>query len=205
MSPLARTFLRLVVHAAYLTSNALGDDWMSKRLRLVVLRACGAQFGPGTAIHGGTYLTQPWHLRVGRGCFVNRNCYFDLESPVFLGDQVTIGHGTTLVTTHHEMGPSWKRAGATIGRSIAVHDGAWLGANVTVLPGVTIGAGAVVAAGALVTRDVLPNSLVAGVPARKLRTLPAEPAALTRVTSAGRQEAQDLSACGSASSASVSQ
>jgi acetyltransferase-like isoleucine patch superfamily enzyme len=46
----------------------------------------------------------------------------------------------------------------------------WLGANVTVVPGVTIGDGAIVGAGAVVTKDVPPNTIVAGVPAKPLRT-----------------------------------
>lgn len=48
---------------------------------------------------------------------------------------------------------------------------AWLGANVTVLPGVTIGEGAVVAAGAVVTKDVPPRTVVGGVPARIIKEL----------------------------------
>ena len=54
---------------------------------------------------------------------------------------------------------------------MTIGDGCWLGARAVVLPGVRIGAGSIVAAGALVTRDVPPNSLVAGVPAKLVRDL----------------------------------
>ena len=50
-----------------------------------------------------------------------------------------------------------------IGRNV------WIGANVTILPGVTIGNGAIVSAGAVVTKDVAENTIVAGVPAKKVR------------------------------------
>ncbi|MCB1356319.1 MAG: hypothetical protein KDK53_07450 [Maritimibacter sp.] len=56
---------------------------------------------------------------------------------------------------------------------ITVEDYAWIGAGAIVLPGVTIGTGAVVAAGAVVTRDVAPRSIVAGNPARLLRSVDA--------------------------------
>jgi len=57
---------------------------------------------------------------------------------------------------------------------VVIKDGAWLGANVTVMPGVTIGRGALVGAGAVVTHDVLDNTCVVGVPARAIRQLPTE-------------------------------
>jgi acetyltransferase-like isoleucine patch superfamily enzyme len=52
-----------------------------------------------------------------------------------------------------------------------IGDRVWIGANATVLAGVTIGHGAVVAAGAVVTRDVAPDTVVGGVPARVIRNL----------------------------------
>ncbi len=56
-------------------------------------------------------------------------------------------------------------------QKVTIKKGAWLGANVTVLPGVTIGENSVVAAGALVNKDVEPNSVYAGIPAKKIKEL----------------------------------
>ncbi len=113
-------------------------------------------------------------LCAGDNCFVNRNCYFDLEGKITLGDDVVIGHGSTFITTHHEIGPSSRRAGATVGRAIEIHSGTWIGANVIILPGVTIGSGAIVAAGAVVSKSVPANSLAAGIPAKVVRTVPTD-------------------------------
>jgi acetyltransferase-like isoleucine patch superfamily enzyme len=76
-----------------------------------------------------------------------------------------------LLTGGHVIGPPGRRAAELTCEPIVVGTGAWLGARVTVLPGVTIGDGAVVAAGAVVTRDVAPHTVVAGVPARHLNDL----------------------------------
>lgn len=76
-----------------------------------------------------------------------------------------------LMTGSHHLGNSQRRAGDFTAQPIRICDGVWLGARSTVLPGVTLHEGAVVGAGAIVNRDVPPNSLVAGVPARLIRDL----------------------------------
>jgi maltose O-acetyltransferase len=83
-----------------------------------------------------------------------------------------IGHGVTFITAIHHIGPASRRAGAIEGSSITVEDGAWIGANATVLPGITVAAGSIVAAGAVVTKCVPANTIVAGVPAKIVRQLP---------------------------------
>lgn len=166
-----RTLLRVGIHLMHLLLALLGDDFVGKGIRRSVLRGFGATIGPKTSFHGGTYFSLPSRLVVGERCFVNRGCYLDLEGSVTLGDDVVIGHGTTLVTTNHDVGPSSRRAGRAQGEPIVIGRGAWLGANVTVLPGVTIGPGAVVGACSVVTRDVPPDVSVAGVPARIIRSL----------------------------------
>lgn len=169
--PVWRTLRRMSVQTIFLASVVLGDDAVGRAARLWVLRVAGADLAAGVTMHGGTYVSHPRHLVMGEGSFISRDCYLDLEGQLVLGRRVTVGNGTTFVTTRHEVGPSDARCGAFLGVPITVGDGAWLGANVTVLPGVTIGTGVVVAAGSVVTADVPANTLVAGVPARVRRTL----------------------------------
>lgn len=169
--PVGRTWARLVAHWVYLASALLGDDWAGRRIRVTLLRWAGSRIGAGSALHGGTYLTRPAHLSLGARCFVNRGCYFDLDAPIRVGDDVVIGHRVTLVTTVHEVGDSSRRAKEWGAKSIEIGDGAWLGANSTVLPGVVIGRGTIVAAGAVVTKSTPPDVMVAGVPARVIRPL----------------------------------
>lgn len=171
VSRVKRMMLMSGVRIMHLTSNLLGDGWLSREVRLRLLRAAGATIGTGTTFHGGTYFSAPQRLRTGRDCFVNRNCYLDLEGPIILGDGVVIGHGTSLITTEHSIAGPEHRAGDRISRAVTVGDGAWLCANVTILPGVVIGPGAVIGAGAVVTTDVPANVVAVGVPARIVRVL----------------------------------
>lgn len=81
-------------------------------------------------------------------------------------DDVVVGHGATIVTAAHGIGPASRRAGPVTGLPVVIESGAWLGANAVILPGVTVGAGSVVAAGAVVIADVPVNVVVGGVPAK---------------------------------------
>ena len=129
----------------------------------------GADVHPECHIHGGSFFGDLRNLHIGAHAFVNRGCYLDLDAPVYLDDDVVIGHRVSIITAHHEMGPHCRRAGAVIGLPVRIERGVWIGANATVLPGTTIGAGAVVASGAVVTNDVPADTVVAGVPARVIR------------------------------------
>jgi len=165
--------LKLVlIHLINLSSNVLGNDFLSCRLRLGLLRLLGAKPGAGTVIRGGGYI-YGGSLVTGVRCQINRGCYFDFTGPIRFGNDVVVGHGTTFITAEHDIGAATRRAGAVSGRPIVVEDGAWIGANVTILPGVIIGKGAIVAAGAVVTKNVPANKHVGGVPAKVIRELQA--------------------------------
>lgn len=130
-------------------------------------------------IYRGAELFGP--LTVGRGTFLNRDVY--VKPGVTFGVRVAVGPFTRFLTEGHEIGVRASRAGRKQSRPVHVDDGAWIGGDVTILGGVTIGAGSVVASGSLVNRDVPPDAVVAGVPARVVRIIGAEPAAGT--TAAG--------------------
>jgi acetyltransferase-like isoleucine patch superfamily enzyme len=82
-----------------------------------------------------------------------------------------VGARVLFLTSGHEIGPSERRAGPVHSSPITVEDGCWIGAGSILLPGVTIGRGSIVAAGSVVTKDVAPDTLVGGIPARPIREL----------------------------------
>ena len=163
-------FSLLLIHSSNLLSNLLGNDFTSCLLRRYLFQLLGAKIGAGTIIRGGGYI-YGGGLTTGLNCQINRDCYFDFTASIIFGDNVVVGHGVTFITAKHEIGDVTRRAGSVVGCSITVEDGAWIGANSTILPGVLINRGAIVAAGAVVTKDVPPNCLVAGVPAKILKVL----------------------------------
>jgi acetyltransferase-like isoleucine patch superfamily enzyme len=109
-------------------------------------------------------------IRVGRNVFVNQNCTFYDLGGLDIGDDVLIGPNVSLLTSGHPVAPSQRRAGV-IARPIVVGRNVWIAAGATVIGGVTVGENAVVAAGSVVTKNVPPNTLVGGNPARVIRSI----------------------------------
>ncbi|GGD29003.1 acetyltransferase [Microbacterium faecale] len=109
------------------------------------------------------------NIRLGERVFVNSGCRFQDQGGITIGDDALIGHNTVIATLNHDLDPATRAT--TVPKPVVIGDSVWIGANATILPGVTIGDGAVVAAGAVVTADVAARTIVAGVPARRIRTL----------------------------------
>jgi acetyltransferase-like isoleucine patch superfamily enzyme len=93
--------------------------------------------------------------------------------PVKIGNHVNLAQGITVTALNHTFTNPEKRIDeqGVSTTPVAIGDDIWIGANAVILPGVTIGEHSVVAAGAVVTKDVPPHSLVAGVPARIIKTI----------------------------------
>lgn len=110
------------------------------------------------------------NIAIGNHVFFNSGCKFQDQGGITIDDGALLGHNVVLATLNHCMNPEQRAnlepAPIHIGKNV------WVGANVTVLPGVTIGDGAVIAAGAIVTKDVPANTIVGGIPAKKIKNVP---------------------------------
>lgn len=113
------------------------------------------------------------HVRIGDRVFANFGLVALDVTAITIGDDVQIGPNVQLLTPTHPVDPALRRAKWEAGAPIEIEDNVWLGGGAIVLAGVTIGENSVVGAGAVVTRDVAPNTVVVGSPARMVRTLDA--------------------------------
>jgi len=147
------------------------------QLRAPWLQLLGARIGPRSILHDvrffNLYRRGLAGLAIGSECFLGDECLLDLAEAIELEDQVTLAE-RVLVLTHMNVGYAdhpLQRHFPALAAPVTIRAGAFVGAAATLLPGVTIGRGSFVAAGSVVTSDVAEHTLVAGVPARAVRTL----------------------------------
>ena len=151
----------------------------SHKMRLLVVAAfrryvmaCGMFLIPFSGLR--VLLLKCCGVKVGRGCFIGFNviCDTNFAEQITIGDNVTISHNTLIFA--HTATPA-KSHLATVYNKVApvrIDDGAWIGANCTILPGVTIGRDCMVGAGSVVTKNTDALCLYAGNPCRKIKVFP---------------------------------
>ena len=109
------------------------------------------------------------NITLGKRVFINFGCHFQDQGGVYIGDGALIGSYVVMATINHGLDPAHRSDNHP--SPIRIGKNVWVGSHATILPGVTVGDNAVVAAGAVVTKDVPPNTVVGGVPARMLKTI----------------------------------
>ena len=106
-------------------------------------------------------------LVIGDNVYINSNCLAMARGGITIEDDVLLAANVQLLTNNHD---EYDR-NILLCKPIRIRKGAWIGAGASILPGVTIGRHAIVGAGAIVTKDVGDYEVVAGVPAKLIKTL----------------------------------
>ena len=150
--------------------------------------------GRGSVIHASVRMDTPPYRRFSLGnhsviesfsCIINAvgdviigdytrvGLHNTVIGPVSIGSHVNLAQGITVTALNHNFDDAGKRIDeqGISTQQVTIEDDVWIGANAVILPGVTVGRHSVVAAGAVVTKDVQPYTLVAGVPAKTIKSL----------------------------------
>ncbi|MGH7755940.1 MAG: acyltransferase [Vulcanimicrobiaceae bacterium] len=179
-----RVLVRLILRLAYKLRLAL---------RLIAFDACGygtrdglvsigsavtfdrrmrVHFGASVVLGKGGIFEGAGHVAIGARTYVGPYFTFNAQDRIVVGADCMLANYVSVVDNAHGTDPgSPMREQPFVRSAVTVGDNCWLGEKVTVLSGVTIGPGCVIGAGAVVTRDIPPNSVAVGIPARVIRRL----------------------------------
>jgi acetyltransferase-like isoleucine patch superfamily enzyme len=141
------------------------------RVKSVFLRLVGAKLGARIVFYPGVWIVPGRYLEVGDDVDFALGVIVTTSGGVTIGSRTLIGYRAQIISANHKI-PEGKGKVFDSGheyKKVVIGSDCWIGANSLIMPGVTIGDGAVVAAGSVVTKDVLSYTVVAGVPAKKIR------------------------------------
>lgn len=141
-------------------------------VRDLFARLFGKPVDPSFRVFPPFYTDFGKNITVGKNVFINACCHFQDQGGITLGDNCLVGHNVVFATLNHGFSPEERQS--MLPAPIVVGRNVWIGSNSTILQGVTIGDNSIIAAGSVVTKDVPANAIVAGVPARFIRSISPE-------------------------------
>jgi maltose O-acetyltransferase len=139
--------------------------------RQSLLRQLLGHIGQNSIIWPPFFCVYGKNIYLGDHVFLNVLCTILDCNQVRIGNHVMIGPHVQIYTPAHEMQAAARNRGLEVAKPVVIEDNVWIGGGAILLPGVRVGCNAVVGAGAVVTRDVPVNTVVAGNPARVIREI----------------------------------
>lgn len=163
---------RLAEEAMQLTAKLNGAYHTQEEIRDLMSQITGKPVDESFRLFPPFYTDCGKNLTIGKNVFINSGCHFQDQGGVTIEDGCLIGAQVEFATINHGQDPAHRSdnhfAPIHLGKKV------WVGSHATILPGVTIGENSIVAAGAVVTKDVPPNVIVGGVPAKILKPIDRE-------------------------------
>ncbi|WP_340245967.1 acyltransferase [Sulfitobacter pontiacus] len=146
---------------------------LRRRLRNFYYAQILGSIGRNCQICEAVVIADPQNVFLGAHVSVNDQAILQSceGADLVVEDYVTISYGAKILTGGLDRSSAIQRSKQHVSRSIILRQSCWIGAGAIVLPGVSVGEGATVAAGSVVTKDVAPGTVVAGIPARAVKQL----------------------------------
>lgn len=144
----------------------------SYHIRKFVYKSLGAEIGKNVTFHFRTEIRGFHKLKIGAGTIVGDNTLLAAQRGLTIGENVNISSNVSIYSGAHDHQDPYFRSTPRTTRPITIGNRAWISSNVIILTGVHIGEGAVCCAGCVVTKDVEPYAVVAGIPAKKISERP---------------------------------
>lgn len=140
-------------------------------MRYVLLKSLTNTCGDNVSVHPGVYMYNFKNIDIGNNVSIHPMCYIEGAGGVCIGNDVSIAHSVTMISSTH----TYKEKETPIKyqdciyEKINIQSNVWIGAKATILYGVQIDSGCIIAAHALVNKNVMKNTIVAGIPAKIIK------------------------------------
>ena len=154
-------------------AHSLCDDINAERdheRRQELVRELFNKTGDGCHVEPGLACDYGYHIEVGRNFYANYGCVLLDCAKITIGDNVFLAPNVQIYTAGHPLDAVERRT-VEFAKPITIGNDCWIGGAAIILPGITIGDRVVIGAGAVVTKDVPDDCVVAGAPARRIRSL----------------------------------
>ncbi|SFB42322.1 maltose O-acetyltransferase [Rhizobium sp. NFR07] len=152
--------------------NRLSPDEGEERADLI--RSLMGRIGRNFVFDGTIHCDYGFNIEIGDNFYANVNLIILDGAKVTIGNNVFIAPNVGIYTAGHPLDIERRNAGLEYALPITIGNNVWIGGGVSIMPGVTIGDGAVIGGGAVVTRDIPPDVVAAGNPARVIREITEE-------------------------------
>lgn len=154
------------------TYNSMGYTDEIEKAKQSILKELFAEVGENS------YIQAPYHamwggrhVHLGKNVYINFNCTFVDDAQIFIGDYTMIAPNVTIITASHPVCPMLRRNGYGYNKPVHIGKNVWIASNVTILPGISIGDNSIIGAGSVVTKNIPPNVIAFGNPAKIHRAI----------------------------------
>ncbi len=134
-------------------------------VRLYIYRIFGVKIGKGSRIHMWCNFFQPKNIEIGEDTIIGDHAFLDGRAKLKIGNHTALASSVLIYNSEHDIHSQDFHAKE---KEVVINDYVFIGPRVIILPGVTIGKGAVICAGAVVTKNIMPFTVVAGIPAKEI-------------------------------------
>lgn len=131
-------------------------------------KVCGLHLAENAVLYYGAEIREPSNIWIGKGSIIGDNSILDGRNGIKIGNNVVLASNVNIWTEQHDHRDPLFRCITQVHKPVIIDDRVWIGSHAIILHSVHIGEGAVIAAGSVVTKDIPPYTIVAGVPAKKV-------------------------------------
>jgi len=166
---LLESFAKYSVDAQKITMEINNKYHTPKQVRKLLSKLTASKIDENCILLPPFYTEFGKNIKIGKAVFINACCRFQDNGGISIGDNTMIGQGVTIVTLNHDLNPK-TRINANP-KQVKIGKNVWIGASSTILPGVSIGNNAIIGAGSVVTKNIPPNTVAVGNPAKVIKKL----------------------------------